>query len=257
MNQRLSLNQVTVSTTDITRAFNFYKAMGLYPIVKSDHYARFIVPGNEATFSIHLAEKVASTTTVYFEVKDVDKTVSYLESNGFAFGTKPTDQPWEWREAYLEDPDKNLICIYHAGKVRIAPNWRLQGSNQVHFLSQQDFCHWMEMYKTLWESKDLDLLNSLFCSDAQYCETPFDEPLTGLDEIWRYWDDATGAQHNIRFSYEVIYVFNKTGWCKWKAKFTGLNSGEPVNLEGIMEVVFDPSGKCKIFREWWHKFTTN
>lgn len=257
MDNNLSLNQITVSATNIDRAFDFYKKLGLHPIVKSDHYARFVVTGNEATFSIHAADKVGSSTTVYFEVDDVDKKVAELESKGFTFKIKPADQPWEWREAYMEDPDKNIICIYHAGKIRLIPDWRLEESKQVHFLSGQDVYHWMEMYKKLWEFKDLNLLNSLFCSDAQYFETPFDKPYTGMDEIRQYWVDATGVQQDIQFSYEVIKVYNKTAWCKWQAKFIRLNTDKQVNLEGIMEMTFTPSLKCKFFKEWWHKVTTS
>ena len=37
----------------------------------------------------------------------------------------PTDQSWLWREAYLKDPDGNLICLYHAGANRRFPPWRI------------------------------------------------------------------------------------------------------------------------------------
>ena len=37
----------------------------------------------------------------------------------------PTDQPWLWREAYLNDPDGNPLCLYHAGENRLNPPWRL------------------------------------------------------------------------------------------------------------------------------------
>ncbi len=37
----------------------------------------------------------------------------------------PIDQRRLWREAYLSDPDGNTICLYHAGKNRLHPPWRI------------------------------------------------------------------------------------------------------------------------------------
>ena len=62
----MRLNQVTVRVMDINRAFEFYKALGLIPIVAgTDHYARFLCPVGDSTFSIELSrgETPHSTTT--------------------------------------------------------------------------------------------------------------------------------------------------------------------------------------------------
>jgi catechol 2,3-dioxygenase-like lactoylglutathione lyase family enzyme len=53
----LHLNQVLLSCTDVTRAIAFYRGLGLTLIVRKvaddvDIYARFIVPGNQATLSL-------------------------------------------------------------------------------------------------------------------------------------------------------------------------------------------------------------
>jgi catechol 2,3-dioxygenase-like lactoylglutathione lyase family enzyme len=122
----MQLNQVTVSVTAIQRAIDFYELLGLELIVKAGHYARFLVPGNEATFSIHLTDRVVpSATMVYFETDDVDGLVAALKEKGLVFDTDPVLQSWLWYEAYLCDPDGNKICIYHAGENRLNPPWRL------------------------------------------------------------------------------------------------------------------------------------
>ena len=46
MRTAMNLNQVTVETTDIPRAKAFYQRLGLTMIVSSDHYARFVCPGD-------------------------------------------------------------------------------------------------------------------------------------------------------------------------------------------------------------------
>lgn len=252
----LSLNQVTLNVIDIERSFNFYKNLGLHPIVKSDHYARFIVPGNEATLSIHKAESVGSSTIIYFEVDDVDKAYNQLSSSGFEFEQEPVDQKWEWREAYLNDPDKNRICIYHAGKVRLNPDWRLPESKSKHLLTEEHFRNWLEKYKAAWETESPQNAAELFVEDAEYYETPFDESSIGREKIVEYWNAVPEGQADIKFGYEIINTYGNTGYCKWNASFIRKASGMKVMLDGIFEVTFDESGRGKIFREWWHRKET-
>jgi hydroxymethylpyrimidine/phosphomethylpyrimidine kinase len=119
----MKLNQVTVSVTDYAAAVDFYTRLGLTQIVDAPpRYARFETPTGE-TFSIHLAAAASPTTTVYFEVEDVDAFVAALD---FPLLLPPVDQDWLWREARLADPSGNEICIYHAGENRRFPPWRIK-----------------------------------------------------------------------------------------------------------------------------------
>lgn len=118
----MKLNQVTVGTTDYAASLTFYTRLGLTQIVDSPpRYARFETPGGE-TFSIHQVDEVRSTTTIYFEVADVDAFVAGLD---LPLEHPPIDQPWLWREARLTDPCGNEICIYRAGDNRRFPPWRI------------------------------------------------------------------------------------------------------------------------------------
>jgi catechol 2,3-dioxygenase-like lactoylglutathione lyase family enzyme len=124
----MKLNQITISVTDIPKSVAFYEGLGIKLIVLSPHYARFIVPENEATFSIHLAELVCSTTTIYFEMESenaLNEKVNNLESKGYVFSVQPKMQTWLWYEAYLNDSDGNIICFYFAGENRLNPPWRI------------------------------------------------------------------------------------------------------------------------------------
>lgn len=117
----MKLNQVTVGALDYEASVTFYKALGLRQIVHSPpRYARFETPNGE-TFSIHRVDAVMSTTTIYFEVDDVDAFVAGL---ALPLLHDPVDQPWLWREARFADPAGNEICIYHAGENRRFPPWR-------------------------------------------------------------------------------------------------------------------------------------
>ncbi len=125
----MNLNQVTVFSTDVARAIEFYSRLGLRLIVKDlPRYARFECPEGESTFSVHAAERVSpADTVIYFECDALDETVGSLQKRGIAFSAPPTDQPWLWREAYLEDPDGNKLCLFRAGGNRRDPPWRMAG----------------------------------------------------------------------------------------------------------------------------------
>jgi catechol 2,3-dioxygenase-like lactoylglutathione lyase family enzyme len=123
----MNLNQVTVPATDIDKSIEFYQRLGLELIVRSPHYARFICTEGDATFSIHLADKIAGpcSAVVYFETRSLDEKVEQLQRNGIAFDQEPRDEAWLWREARLTDPAGNVICLYWAGVNRLNPPWRI------------------------------------------------------------------------------------------------------------------------------------
>jgi len=123
----VDLNQVTVPCIDYEASVDFYRSLGLRLIVDSPpRYARFETAGG-ATFSIHRADPAATRPdiVIYFEVTDVDAAVKSLEDRGIRFEAPPADQDWLWREAYLSDPAGNRLCIYHAGRNRRYPPWRV------------------------------------------------------------------------------------------------------------------------------------
>jgi catechol 2,3-dioxygenase-like lactoylglutathione lyase family enzyme len=125
----MNLNQVTVGCTDLAASVAFYRALGLKLIVLDRHYARFECPEGDATFSVHAADELApgAGPLVYFELEDLDGFVRGLAAKGIAVDAAPKDQDWLWREAYLRDPAGNRICLYHAGKNRKSPPWRIEG----------------------------------------------------------------------------------------------------------------------------------
>lgn len=127
----MRLNHVTIRVGDFERSKAFYAALGLKLIVDSPpRYARFIVPGNHATFSIEVppggGEPGPDRTHVYFECDDLDARVKALATSGFVFTEQPTDRTWLWREAKLLDPDGREIILYYAGENRLNPPWRVR-----------------------------------------------------------------------------------------------------------------------------------
>lgn len=123
----MRLNQVTVTLPDMDAGWDFYRSLGLIPIVDArPRYARFRCPDGDSTFSIHRGEAKAGGTTVYFECDDLDERVAALKGVGFVFASDAEDKTWLWREAELFDPGGNRVVLYSAGENRLNPPWRIE-----------------------------------------------------------------------------------------------------------------------------------
>jgi catechol 2,3-dioxygenase-like lactoylglutathione lyase family enzyme len=124
----MNLNQITVPSLDLTKSIPFYEKLGLQLIVKAlPHYARFVCPDGNATFSLHQVEElpIGDGISVYFECDDLDDYVSSLIEKGILFDEMPSDRSWLWREARLKDLDGNKLILYFAGKNRLNPPWKI------------------------------------------------------------------------------------------------------------------------------------
>ncbi|ADY29363.1 MULTISPECIES: VOC family protein [Cellulophaga] len=125
----MNLNQVTVPSLDLTKSIPFYEKLGLKLIVKAlPHYARFVCPDGNSTFSVHQTKELpkGEGIYVYFECKNLDEQVNAIQQNGINFDLLPTDQSWMWREARLKDVDGNQLILFYAGENRLNPPWRIE-----------------------------------------------------------------------------------------------------------------------------------
>ena len=124
----MDLNQITIPSLDLEKAIPFYEKLGLQLIVKAlPHYARFVCPNGNSTFSIHRTEALPSGNGiyVYFECEDLEDQVRLLQEKGIVFEQEPTEQPYLWKEARLKDLDGNQLILYYAGENRVNPPWRV------------------------------------------------------------------------------------------------------------------------------------
>ncbi len=124
----MDLNQITIPSLNVEKATKFYKILGLHLIVDAiPRYVRFECPNGNTTFSIHKVDNLpkGNGITIYFEDDNLDTLVLNLQEKGITFKQLPEDKSWLWREAHLNDPDGNNIILYHAGKNRKNPPWRI------------------------------------------------------------------------------------------------------------------------------------
>lgn len=123
----MNLNQVTLPVKNMDQATAFYLALGFTQIVDTPHYARFVCPKGNATFSLSLErDDFLNGAVIYFEHEDLEAWCAAIAAQGIAFEQPPTEQRYLWREAVLRDPSGNKIKLYWAGENRLNPPWRVE-----------------------------------------------------------------------------------------------------------------------------------
>lgn len=112
---------------------------------------------------------------------------------------------------------------------------------------------WLEAYGRAWETRNAEAVTALFSDDATYQETPFVEPLRGLQAIAAYWSAATGSHVDVHFDYAVLALSGNQGIAHWRCSFVRPQEKASLRLDGVFVLQFDEQGQCKSLREWWHR----
>jgi hypothetical protein len=119
------------------------------------------------------------------------------------------------------------------------------------------FADWLRRYGQAWITGDPRAAVDLFSRDAAYHETPFDPPMVGHDAIRRYWTEgAQEGQREVTFAAQPVAVDGDAGMARWQATFVRVRNGALVELDGVLAARFGADGRCREFREWWHRRET-
>lgn len=108
---------------------------------------------------------------------------------------------------------------------------------------------WLERLKAAWEARDPEGAVSMFSHTQRYYERPF-KPGTTQEEFRTYWQDIVGLE-DVRFDYEIVAVDGNTACVHWKNWFRSAGESQQMELDGVFVLVFDDSGNCLEFRQWW------
>jgi len=109
-----------------------------------------------------------------------------------------------------------------------------------------------ETYKRAWETRDADLVLTIFTEDAIYHEDPFDRPMAGHQAIRRYWKQATRDQRKIEFQWNPVCSAGNRHVVDWKASYTLVDGSGRAELRGGMIVELH-GDRIAHFREYWHR----
>jgi predicted enzyme related to lactoylglutathione lyase len=113
----MNFNHAMLMVSDLPKSLAFYTQLfgdAARQIVVVDHYARLAFTGGNS-LSLHAtadnSARPPSTGALYFEC-DVDANFERLCALGVRFSQAPTLQPWNWREAPLQDPDGHALILF-------------------------------------------------------------------------------------------------------------------------------------------------
>lgn len=101
-----------------------------------------------------------------------------------------------------------------------------------------------------WEGRLPDVIVDLFAEDADYRESPFTQPLSGLNAIRQRWNDICARQANIDFDAQRIWVSGTTVLCSWHAAYTRRRTAERVRVRGFTTLELNGDGKVWRLRQW-------
>lgn len=103
-----------------------------------------------------------------------------------------------------------------------------------------------------WSKSQIDVILSVFNTDAVFFETPFSEPATGSDAIRRYWSDVPYHQSEITVSTGEIYVAGPWFSTEFKSVFRRRRTGDWVEARGA---IFCETDGLRIteMRMYWHR----
>ena len=103
-----------------------------------------------------------------------------------------------------------------------------------------------------WSRPNVDQLMSVYASDAVFVETPFAEPLRGVEAIRRYWLDVPLHQSEIAFSSGEIYGAGPWFSTEFKCVFRRKRTGDWVEARGAI-FCETAAGLISEMRMYWHR----
>lgn len=105
-----------------------------------------------------------------------------------------------------------------------------------------------------WTKLRVDLIASAFSPDAVFLETPFSEPIRGLDGIRKYWADVPYHQSEVTFTSGEIFVVGPWFSTEFKCVFRRRRTGEWVDARGAL-FCETADGLITEMRMYWHRWS--
>ena len=110
----------------------------------------------------------------------------------------------------------------------------------------------MDEFGRGWSKGKVDVQVGVFALDAVFIETPFSEPLRGIDAVKGYWAEVPLNQSEVTFTAGEIYAAGPWFSTEFRCIFRRRRTGEWVDARGAIfcETVND---KISEMRMYWHR----
>lgn len=107
---------------------------------------------------------------------------------------------------------------------------------------------WVDAYERAWRAPGTDGIPALFTDDATYLQSPYEEPVVGVEAIGRMWEaEREGPDEVFTLSTEVVAVDGPTAVVRAEVRY-----GRPVRQEyrDLWILRLEADGRCSWFEEW-------
>jgi uncharacterized protein (TIGR02246 family) len=118
-------------------------------------------------------------------------------------------------------------------------------------LTKQDVRDVIAVYIKAWETRDPDLIVTIFTPAATYHERVMRDPIPGREAIRQYWrDKVVAAQANITCELVNLYLDGDTAIAEWLAEFDDTAQGVRKRMKEIAVLTFE-GHQISSLREYW------
>ena len=107
---------------------------------------------------------------------------------------------------------------------------------------------WLAGYEAAWRAPGTESLAGLFTGDATYLQSPYEQPITGLDAIRQMWEaEREGPDEDFTLVTEILAVDGPTAVVRAEVRY-----GDPLRQEyrDLWVIRLDDDGRCTWFEEW-------
>ncbi len=107
---------------------------------------------------------------------------------------------------------------------------------------------WLAGYEAAWRAPGTEGLAGLFTGDATYLQSPYEQPVAGLDAIKRMWEDERqGPDEVFTVATDILAVDGPTAVVRAEVRY-----GDPPRQEyrDLWVIRLADDGRCTRFEEW-------
>jgi ketosteroid isomerase-like protein len=107
---------------------------------------------------------------------------------------------------------------------------------------------WIAGYETAWRAPGTEALTTLFTTEAVYLQSPYEQPVTGLDAIKRMWEaEREGPDEVFTLATDIVAVDGSTAVVRAEVVY-----GDPPRQEyrDLWVIRFAGDGRATWFEEW-------
>jgi len=115
-------------------------------------------------------------------------------------------------------------------------------------VERRDFRDWVERYEAAWREPGTQALAGLFATDATYKQSPYAQPIEGLEDIEAMWErEREGPGEAFSMEFEIVAVEEGTGVVR-----VAVDYGDPVEQSwlDLWLIVLREDGRASSFEEW-------